>query len=86
MAQQDTTSRSPSVTVAWYEELSTGEARELDVDTNRWREIFGRPFDPDTVEPDDFETYMSNTGQEAKSLNYTVYDRTLENFIVTPSR
>ena len=86
MAQQDTTSRSPSVTVAWYEELSTGEARELDVDTDKWREIFGRPFDPGTVESDDFETYMSGTGQEARSLNYTIYDRTLENLIVKPNK
>ena len=74
-----------SVMVTWREELNTEETRNLDIDTNRWREIFNRPFSADTVESDDFETYMEATGEAADSIDYTVYDRTLENILVKPN-
>ena len=86
MANTDADNTPASIRVTWREELNTEESRALDIDTKRWLEIFNRPFDPDTIEADDFETYMESTGETADSLDYTVYDRNLENIVVKTNR
>lgn len=80
-----------TIRVEYLETIHSYERKVLDIDTEKWEQLHGRPFPVedvtagrcDAVEDDDFADYASGTGAYEESVDYQVTSHTIEEIVLS---